>query len=80
MSERNAWRRAETLHEETGAEHHITPAWGQPVQCYGCVDRARQQLVELMRCTHGATYDFAYTEGDEIVGLIAQLAKMDQTD
>ncbi|MFJ4925297.1 hypothetical protein [Streptomyces sp. NPDC088736] len=43
----NAWRRAETLHEETGAEHHITPAWGQPVQCYGCVDRARQQLAEL---------------------------------
>lgn len=43
----NAWRRAETLLAETGTEHHLTPAWGQPVQCDGCTARARQQLGEL---------------------------------
>lgn len=43
----NAWRRAETLLAETGTEHHITPAWGRPTQCYGCVERARRQVDEL---------------------------------
>ncbi|MFE3577860.1 hypothetical protein [Streptomyces vinaceus] len=43
----NAWRRAETVREETGTEHHLTPAWGRPVQCDGCTERARQQLTEL---------------------------------
>ena len=43
----NAWRRAETVRAETGTEHHLTPAWGQPVQCYECVERARRQLAEL---------------------------------
>lgn len=43
----NAWRRAETALAETGTEHHLTPAWGQPVQCYECVDRTREQLQEL---------------------------------
>lgn len=42
-----AWRRAETLLEETGADHHFTPAWGRPVQCDACTDRARQQLAEI---------------------------------
>ena len=43
----NAWRRAEAIAEETGTPHHITPAWGRPVQCYGCVDRTRGELAEL---------------------------------
>ncbi|MFZ3592308.1 hypothetical protein [Streptomyces sp. BH104] len=43
----NAWRRAEAVLAETGAQHHITPAWGQPVQCYGCFEAARRQLGEL---------------------------------
>ncbi|MFF3151824.1 hypothetical protein [Streptomyces sp. NPDC057910] len=42
-----AWRRAEEVAAETGTEHHITPAWGQPVQCHGCVERARHQLSQL---------------------------------
>ncbi|MEV5944394.1 hypothetical protein [Streptomyces sp. NPDC051994] len=42
-----AWRRAEELSAESGTEHHITPAWGQPVQCDSCVERARRQLGEL---------------------------------
>lgn len=43
----NAWRRAEALADEAGDQNHITPAWGQPVQCYGCVERARRQIDEL---------------------------------
>src|SRR4051812_23188857 len=39
-----AWRKAEEAHADTGADHAIQPAWGQPVQCYACVDRARTQL------------------------------------
>jgi hypothetical protein len=42
-----AWRRAEEVLADTGTEHHITPAWGQPVQCDSCVERARRQLSEL---------------------------------
>ncbi|MEV8523149.1 hypothetical protein AB0451_03175 [Streptomyces sp. NPDC052000] len=42
-----AWRRAEEVADEAGTEHHITPAWGQPVQCDSCVERARWQLGEL---------------------------------
>lgn len=43
----NAWRRAETALAETGAEHHLSPNWGQPTQCQSCVDRTRQNLTEL---------------------------------
>ncbi|MDT0608860.1 hypothetical protein [Streptomyces lancefieldiae] len=43
----NAWRRAETVRIDTGTEHHINPAWGQPIQCDACTERARQQLAEL---------------------------------
>lgn len=43
----NAWRRAEEALAETGTEHHLTPSWGQPIQCYGCVERTGQQLAEL---------------------------------
>ncbi|NUR04248.1 MAG: hypothetical protein HOY79_49430 [Streptomyces sp.] len=45
----NAWRRAETAHAETGADHHIQPAWGQPAQCWGCTDNTRAQLAALPR-------------------------------
>lgn len=43
----NAWRRAENVLAETGTSHHLTPAWGQPTQCYGCRERAHQQIAEL---------------------------------
>lgn len=43
----NAWRRAEESLDATGTEHYIQPAWGQPTQCYACVDRTREQLGEL---------------------------------
>lgn len=43
----SAWRRAEELLEANGTEHHLTPAWGRPTQCGGCLERARQQLAEL---------------------------------
>lgn len=43
----NAWRRSETLRETDGTEHHLTPSWGQPVQCEHCVERTREKLEEL---------------------------------
>ncbi|MGW2861938.1 hypothetical protein [Streptomyces sp. NPDC001205] len=42
-----AWRRAEEVLAETGTEHHLTPTWGQPIQCDGCVAHARQRLAEI---------------------------------
>lgn len=42
-----AWRKAEEALAATGAEHAIQPTWGQPAQCYGCVDRTREQLAAL---------------------------------
>lgn len=43
----NAWRRAEIALIDTGAEHNIPAAWGQPVHCDRCTGRARTQLAEL---------------------------------
>lgn len=43
----NAWRRAETALKETGTEHHIKPAWGEPVQCHTCVETTHAQLLAL---------------------------------
>ncbi|MFE2969896.1 hypothetical protein ACFXKC_40765 [Streptomyces sp. NPDC059340] len=43
----NAWRKAEAALAATGTEHHIQPAWGQPTQCYLCVDRTIEQLEQL---------------------------------
>lgn len=43
----NAWRRAEQVATETGTEHAIKPAWGEPVHCDSCVDHTRQRLAEL---------------------------------
>lgn len=43
----NAYRRAEESAAATGAPNGIAPAWGQPVQCWGCVDRTHSQLLEL---------------------------------
>lgn len=42
-----AWRKAEEALAEVGTEHHLTPAWGQPVQCYACVERTGKELAEL---------------------------------
>lgn len=43
----NAWRRAETARETHGTENHIRVVWGDPAQCWGCVDRTRQELLTL---------------------------------
>lgn len=42
-----AWRKAEEALAECGTEHHLQPSWGQPTQCYACVDRTRAELAEL---------------------------------
>lgn len=42
-----AWRRAEEVLAANGTEHHIRPNWGQPVQCWGCVERTRTELSAL---------------------------------
>jgi hypothetical protein len=42
-----AWRKAEEAQTVTGVEHAIQPAWGQPTQCHGCVDRTREQLAAI---------------------------------
>lgn len=42
-----AYRKAEEALAAKGTDHAIQPAWGQPAQCYDCVDRTRQHLAEL---------------------------------
>ncbi|UPZ27652.1 hypothetical protein MUK60_07370 [Streptomyces sp. LRE541] len=67
----NAWRRAEAALTETGEEHFITPAWGQPVQCGACVERSRHQVSELpellvavqLEALHGTPLKLAGTIG-----------------
>lgn len=41
--ENNAWRKAET----TGADHDLTPRYGEPVHCHRCAHDAHRQLAEL---------------------------------
>lgn len=42
-----AWRKAEQGVADTGADHHLAPAWGQPVQCSACTARTRRHLTEI---------------------------------
>ncbi|MFC1418578.1 hypothetical protein [Streptacidiphilus cavernicola] len=43
----NAWRKAEETLTLRGTEHSISPAWGQPAQCYTCVGRTLEHLAAL---------------------------------
>ncbi|MFE9127084.1 hypothetical protein ACFYOF_16965 [Streptomyces sp. NPDC007148] len=43
----NAWRKAEAAQAADGTEHQIAPAWGNPIHCQRCTDRAHSQLGEL---------------------------------
>jgi hypothetical protein len=65
----NAWRRAETA----AAEHHITPAWGQPVQCYGCVDRGREQLADLPELLAAVHLEALYGTPAKLAGTIGRV-------
>ncbi|MFI1535553.1 hypothetical protein [Streptomyces anandii] len=42
-----AWRRAEHRRITENISHDIPVAWGEPVHCPACVDRARRHLTEL---------------------------------
>jgi len=69
----NAWRRAEAAAAEAGTEHHISPAWGQPVQCYGCVDRGRQQLAELPELLAAVHLEALYGTPAKLTGTIGRV-------
>lgn len=43
----NAWRRAQATLADTGTEHALTPTWGRPAHCDGCVTRTRHHLAAL---------------------------------
>ncbi|MCW7941672.1 hypothetical protein AAW14_06410 [Streptomyces hygroscopicus] len=68
----NAWRRAETTREQTGTEHHIQPSWGQPAQCWGCVDRTRQQLAELPELLTAIHLEALYGTTAKLTGTIGR--------
>lgn len=70
----NAWRRAETAREETGTEHHITPAWGTPVQCYGCVEGTREQLLELPALLDAALHEAIDGTPTKLTGTIGRIS------
>lgn len=69
----NAWRRAEQQLAETGAEHYITPAWGQPSQCYGCEERARHQLSELPELLTAIQLEALYGTPAKLTGTIGRV-------
>ena len=69
----NAWRRAEAATAEAGAEHYISPAWGQPVQCYGCVDRGRDQLAELPELLTAVQLEALYGTPAKLTGTIGRV-------
>jgi hypothetical protein len=69
----NAWRRAETALEADGTEHHITPAWGQPVQCYSCVGRGREQLAELPELLAAVHLEALYGTPAKLAGTIGRV-------
>ncbi|MFD1277436.1 hypothetical protein ACFQ51_52735 [Streptomyces kaempferi] len=68
----NAWRRAEAALAETGTEHHLTPAWGQPVQCGSCVERGRHQLTELPELLAAVHLEALYGTPAKITGTIGR--------
>lgn len=68
----NAWRKAEAALATSGTEHHISPAWGQPVQCYGCVDRTRQQLAELPELLIAVQLEGVYATHSKTTGTIGR--------
>ncbi|MEZ0089957.1 hypothetical protein [Streptacidiphilus sp. EB129] len=43
----NAYRKAEEALTDIGTEHNITAIWGEPTQCWGCVDNTRSDLTAL---------------------------------
>lgn len=69
----SAWRKAEAALAERGAEHHITPAWGQPVQCYGCVERSRHQLAELPELLAAVQLEALYGTPAKLTGTIGRV-------
>jgi hypothetical protein len=69
----NAWRRAEAAAAEVGTEHHISPAWGQPIQCYGCVDRGRDQLAELPELLAAVHLEAIYGTPAKLTGTIGRV-------
>lgn len=69
----NAWRRSEALREADGTEHHLTPAWGQPVQCDGCTERARHQIEELPELLEAALLEALEGTPAKSVGTIGRV-------
>lgn len=70
----NAWRRAEAALETDGTEHHLTPSWGQPTQCWGCVDRARDQLNELPELLAAIHLEALHGTPAKLTGTIGRVA------
>lgn len=69
----NAWRKAENAREEHGTDHHIRPHWGTPTQCWGCVDRTRQQLVKLPELLVGVHLEVLYGTTTKFTGTIGRI-------
>lgn len=70
----NAWRRAETVLADTSTPHTIQPAWGQPAQCWGCVDRTRQQLEELPKLLAAALKEALEGTPTKLAGTIGRIS------
>jgi len=70
----NAWRRAETALEEHGTEHHITPSWGAPVQCLGCVEHTHAQLLELPTLLSAALDEAVDGTPKKLTGTIGRIS------
>lgn len=69
----NAWRRAELALEQTGTEHHITPTWGDPVQCPGCVAWTRTELAAIPGLLVDVHLEALYGTATKLTGTIGRI-------
>lgn len=69
----NAWRKAEAALAADGTEHHLTPNWGQPTQCDGCVERTRGQLAELPELLAAIHLEALYGTPAKLTGTIGRV-------
>ena len=70
----NAWRKAEAARELNGTEHHIQPAWGDPIQCWGCVQGTRSDLAALPALlTNDMHLEALYATATKLTGTIGRI-------
>jgi hypothetical protein len=70
----NAWRRAEQQLAVDGIEHHLAPAWGRPIHCERCADRAHAQLAEIPELVVAIRLEAVHGTAPKLTGTLGRTA------